>query len=91
MKTKDFDIMVTTMLLPFLRSFLIALTVTCFNTQQFAAILIMYTIVGYLAMMLSHRRYESGNFWPILDVVIELYLTYLMILLTDFVQDTDYY
>jgi uncharacterized membrane protein YdjX (TVP38/TMEM64 family) len=89
MITKDFDMMVTTMLLPFFRSFLIALSVTFMNTQQFAAILIMYTIVGYLAMMLSQRRYESGNFWPITDVVIELYLTYLMLLLTDYVQDPE--
>jgi len=77
--------MLTTMLLPFIRSFLIAITVTLMNTHQLSVLSIMYTIVCYLAMMLSQRRYESGNFWPILDVVIELYLTYLMMLLTDFV------
>lgn len=51
----------------------------------------MYITLLYLAFLLSSRKYESGDGLHRLDLVIELYLTYLLLLLTDFVQDKIHY
>lgn len=87
MEEKRFDIVVTTVLLPFIRSFVLAVSVTLMDGQSITVLIIMYTILVYLAMMLSHRRFQTGNSQARIDAVIELYLTYLMVLLTDYVQD----
>jgi hypothetical protein len=51
----------------------------------------MYATLLYLAFLLGFRTQESGNGLARLEQVIILYLTYLMVLLTDYVQETAFF
>jgi hypothetical protein len=74
-----------------LREFVCAITVTMFNQHQFAALIFMYSILQYLGYLLGYRRFKSGNIGMRIDMFLVLTLSYLMIMLSDFVQDSHHY
>lgn len=51
----------------------------------------MYSTLFYLAFLLAYQTLESGNVQARLDQVIILFLSYLLILLTDYVFDSHHY
>jgi hypothetical protein len=51
----------------------------------------MYSTLLYLAFLIGGRRFEEKNYMARIDQVILLYLTYLLVLLTDYVIDGIHY
>jgi hypothetical protein len=88
---QKYDVAITTVVAPMYRSFAVAVSICFMSINQSTALVIMYITLLYLAFLLSSRKYESGDGLHRLDLVIELYLTYLLMLLTDFVQDSVHY
>ena len=48
----------------------------------------MYSTLVYLAFILSYRTLDKGNYLARLEQCIILFLTYVMVLLTDYVEDS---
>ena len=88
---KSETIALYTIFLPILRELLCAVTVTTLDKHQPSSLVFMYSTFLYLAFLLSSRTYETGNSLARLEQAIILYLTYLMVLLTDYVQDSVYF
>jgi hypothetical protein len=73
------------------RNFILAVSVTTMNTRSFTALIIMYVTLLYLGYTLGYRRYEGGTNGVRFDLTVELFLTYLLLLLSDFVIDRHHY
>jgi hypothetical protein len=80
-----------TLFVPYLREFVAAVTVTQLHQHQFSVMIFMYSTVVYLSLFLSEPRLNQGNNRVRLDLTILLYLNYLLMLLTDYVQDSVHY
>jgi hypothetical protein len=61
------------------------------NTRSFTALIIMYATLLYLGFTLGYRRYEAGTYGVRFDLTIELFLSYLLLLLSDYVIDRKHY
>ena len=88
---KSDTIALYTIFLPFVREILCAITVTTLDRYQPSGLVFMYATLLYLAFLLGFRTQETGNGLARLEQVIILYLTYLMVLLTDYVQETAFF
>jgi hypothetical protein len=82
---KDYSMALTTVAFSLLREFVCAITVTFFNTHQFAALIFMYSTLLYLGYLLGYSRFKTGNIGMRIDMFIVLILSYLMIMLSDYV------
>lgn len=88
---RDHSMALMTVFLSILREFICAVTVTMFNTHQSAALIFMYTVLLYLGYLLGHPRLKAGNYAIRVDMFIVLTLSYIMIMLSDFVRDSWHY
>lgn len=53
--------------------------------HQFSGLIFMYTTLLYLAFVLGENTSQQGNYMLRFDQIVILYLSYLLILLTDYV------
>jgi hypothetical protein len=87
----NYKMAIRTVIYPMLRDLACATIITTLHNHSFSALFLMYTLIMYLGFLLGGRRYEEGNLVVILDHFIVLYLTYLLLLLSDFVQDARHF
>ena len=66
---------------------------TVLGRHQFSGLIFVYTTLIYLAFLISTKTQEGGryNLFAIFEQVIILFLSYLLLLLTDYVQDEIHY
>ena len=90
---KSHNIALWTVFLPFVRLQICALTVTVLGRHQFSGLIFVYTTLIYLAFLISTKTQEGGryNYFTIFEQVVILFLSYLLLLLTDYVQDEIHY
>lgn len=77
-----------TIFLPFVLEILCARTVTTLDRYQPSGLVFKYATLLYLAFLLDFRQQETEIGLARLKQSIKLILTYLMVLLTDYVQET---
>ena len=90
---KSHNIALWTVFLPFVRLQICALTVTMLGRHQFSGLIFVYTTLFYLAFLISTKTQEGGryNLFAIFEQVVILFLSYLLLLLTDYVQNEIHY
>jgi hypothetical protein len=84
---KSHNVALLTVFLPFLRCIICAVTVTTLGHQQTLVLIFVFTTLMYLTFLICNRTKEDGNYdyITIFEQVIILLLSYLMIMLSDFV------
>lgn len=86
-----YDRALTTVIAPFIRNLVLASAVTTMYKSQNTTLTVMYTSLIYLAFLLENRKYKEGMFLARIDALIMLFLSYLILLLTDYVEDKIHY
>jgi hypothetical protein len=88
---RGFTTTMMTVFYPIMRELVAGVTVTTMYMRQFSVLAFMYSIVMALGYMLGTKRLKRDNYKSRLDLTILLYLTYLTVCLTDYVEDSIHY
>ncbi len=78
---------IATVIIPIMRELICAIGATWFNSSQAAVFFFMITTELQLGFMVSGRRFESNNLLKCFDMLVQLYLSYLLLILTNFLVD----
>lgn len=93
MSEKKYWMAITTVMLPMIREFICAVAICLFESRQTTSFFFMYTTLIQLGYMLGARRLQSrlANWLERFNLTVVLYLSYLLLLLSDYVIDEIHY